>query len=89
MFPGVTVERVELDELAERAEVLIVLCAGGEATRGLVGESFLKKMGEGRSQGLGVVVNAARVRVPSFSSSPLLQTRIGRRSRAANPHLWA
>jgi glyoxylate/hydroxypyruvate reductase len=60
--PGrkIEVEWVDLETLAKEGDIVLVLCAGGDATRGLVGEDFMRKMGQGKSKGQGVIVNAAR-----------------------------
>ncbi|KAL7424752.1 hypothetical protein Q5752_000436 [Cryptotrichosporon argae] len=52
---GVAVRRVEADELARRADVLVVLCALTESTKGLVDSAFLDMM-----KPTAVLVNAAR-----------------------------
>lgn len=53
---GVTVKRVEKDELAEKSDVVIVLCLQNEHTINLVNKDFLKKMKKSA-----VLVNGARV----------------------------
>jgi glyoxylate/hydroxypyruvate reductase len=53
---GVTVKRVEKDELAEKSDVVIVLCVQNDSTINLVNKDFLKKMKKSA-----VLVNGARV----------------------------
>jgi glyoxylate/hydroxypyruvate reductase len=53
---GVTVQRVEKDELAARSDVLIVLCVQNESTINLVNKDFLRKMKKSA-----VLINSARV----------------------------
>ncbi|KAK1926720.1 hypothetical protein DB88DRAFT_178414 [Papiliotrema laurentii] len=52
---GVTVQRVEKDELAARSDVLIVLCVQNESTINLVNKDFLRKMKKSA-----VLINSAR-----------------------------
>jgi len=53
---GVKVERVEIDQLAKEADILVVLCDLNTSTTGLVNMDFLKKMKKSA-----VLVNGARV----------------------------
>ena len=50
-----TLERVDIDQLAQRSDVLFILAPGGEKTSRLVNESFLKKMKKSS-----ILVNASR-----------------------------
>lgn len=50
-----SLRRVDMDELARESDVLFVLAPGGQATRHLVNESFLKKMKK-----MSVLVNTSR-----------------------------
>ncbi|KAF9003392.1 hypothetical protein BDQ17DRAFT_1279842 [Cyathus striatus] len=50
-----SLRRVDLDELASESDVLFILAPGGESTRHLVNEDFLRKM-----KRTSVLVNAAR-----------------------------
>lgn len=63
---GVSVERVEKDELAKNADILVVLCDLNPSTKDLVNMDFLKKMKKSA-----VLVNGARV------SSSLNQPGVG------------
>jgi glyoxylate/hydroxypyruvate reductase len=53
---GVQVRRVEIEELAEKGDVVVVLCSLTKETTDLVGKEFL-----GRMKKSAVLVNAARV----------------------------
>jgi lactate dehydrogenase-like 2-hydroxyacid dehydrogenase len=61
---GCEVKWVDQEELAKEADVLFVLCPGGEETKGLVGEEWL-----GRMKKNSVVVNTARVSTRSLLGS--------------------
>lgn len=50
-----TVKRVELDELAQQSDVLFILAPGGEKTRHIINEQFLKQMKK-----TSVLVNTSR-----------------------------
>lgn len=58
---GVTVERVEKDELAANADILVVLCDLNPSTKDAVNRDFLKKMKKSA-----VLVNGARVSQPPY-----------------------
>lgn len=61
---GVEVKRVEVEELAKMADILIVLCDQNKQTTGLVNKDFL-----GRMKKTAILVNAARVsRAPLHGS---------------------
>lgn len=49
------VQRVELDELAQQSDVLFVLAPGGDKTRHIINEKFLKQMKK-----TSVLVNTSR-----------------------------
>jgi len=53
----VTIRRVEVDELAKEADILVVLCDQNEQTVGLVNKEFLRKM-----KRTSILVNSARVK---------------------------
>jgi glyoxylate/hydroxypyruvate reductase len=53
---GVKVERVEIDQLAKEADILVVLCDLNPSTKDIVNIEFLKKMKKSA-----VLVNGARV----------------------------
>lgn len=53
---GTTVRRAEVDEVAEKSDVVIVLCSLNPSTTDLVNAAFLKKMKKSA-----ILVNAARV----------------------------
>jgi len=69
---GVTVRRVEVDELARGADVLVVLCDMNIQTVGLVDKEFLERM-----KSTAILVNAARVRCPMFYGDIRLMGVVG------------
>lgn len=61
---GVKVERVEKDELAKNADILVVLCDLNPSTKDAINKDFLQKMKKSA-----VLVNGARVSRSSITSS--------------------
>lgn len=71
---GVTVKRVERDQLAQDADVLVLLCSLNEGTKHFINDDFLGKMKKSA-----VVINSARVRCPAGGDPRLMAIVLGRR----------